>query len=372
MTNGNHRKTADGTGMRSSMTRILLLVLSAGAIGMAGADGMSVRRPRVGLADCCATNTVFSAPWACVDAVFSRGAIPLVLPRTTNEQAVADLVAGLDAVCVTRAPESRDAWERLLTAEANRQGVPVGAFDASGKETTGLDLAVLHPTALRPRKRFKQVAIPDYCLTNVCSVVARLNMAEALERAGFVAWALPFTADDGIVAEAMSGADALMVAGGWKGQDYPKRCAFEDRVIREALRLKLPISGICHGMQVVNKSLGGTLDETFQKKKEKDFLIAHRMPVRTPYTDNFHLADLTPGSRIAKVLGSHRAVINSSHSCCVGRVAEGLKVTARAQDGIVEAYEHETLPIMAFQFHPERMTYDARFVELIRVALSRR
>ena len=95
------------------------------------------------------------------------------------------------------------------------------------------------------------------------------------------------------------------------------------------------------------------------------------MPVRTPYTDNFHLADLESCSRIARVLGSGRVVVNSSHSkhsCVMGA---GLHVTARAQDGIVEAFEHETLPVMAFQFHPERMVFDRRFVELIRIALSR-
>jgi len=48
----------------------------------------------------------------------------------------------------------------------------------------------------------------------------------------------------------------------------------------------------------------------------------------------------------------------------------GLRVTGRALDGIVEAFEHESLPVMAFQFHPERMVYDVRFVSLLKEALS--
>ena len=41
-----------------------------------------------------------------------------------------------------------------------------------------------------------------------------------------------------------------------------------------------------------------------------------------------------------------------------------------ARSSMVEAFEHETLPVMGFQFHPERMTDDPKFVELLRVALS--
>ena len=105
-------------------------------------------------------------------------------------------------------------------------------------------------------------------------------------------------------------------------------------------------------------------------KPNKKPLIYHRMPEFRPSVDNFHLIDLDPGSRIAKALGSNRAVVNSSHSVRTLKPGIGLKVTARAPDGVIEALEHEDLPVMAFQFHPERMTYDARFIKLLRVSLS--
>ena len=85
---------------------------------------------------------------------------------------------------------------------------------------------------------------------------------------------------------------------------------------------------------------------------------------------NYHTADLVEGSRFARIMGETRVMINSYHTMRSVKMAEGLKVTARSSDGVVEAFEHETLPIMAFQFHPERMTEDPRFVELMRVALS--
>lgn len=216
----------------------------------------------------------------------------------------------------------------------------------------------------------KLVAIPDYCATNRY-VVMKPNMAAALEQAGFVSVVVPFTEDDVQLEAAMADADALMVAGGIGDlQDYWRRCAFEKRMIALALKRGIPICGVCHGSQVINVHFGGELAMTPQKAGETNFLIAHRMPVTVPYVDNFHLADLVPGSRIATVLGSTRAVINSSHSRRSFEMGKGLRVTARAPDGVVEAFEHETLPVMAFQFHPERMTYDRRFVELLRVALS--
>ena len=70
---------------------------------------------------------------------------------------------------------------------------------------------------------------------------------------------------------------------------------------------------------------------------------------------------------------------NSTHHQAVKDLAPGFHVTARSVEGIVEAYEHDTLPILATQFHPERLTgilWDDRtpdfrpwfeyFVELVR------
>ena len=450
----------------------------------------------VGLVDTCATNTLCSAPSAYAAAVYEAGAVPYVLPATTNAATIATLLDRVDMLVFcggedvepSRYGETnhanlgkvnlrRDAWEFALSDEAIRRQMPLlgicrgcqflnirfggtlwqdlpsektGAkvhrlkgeheitvkpgtclhklagptisvnsrhhqavkdvargFEVSAVSPDGVVEAIegtdypalgvqFHPemlftqrrrieflplfrgdfTTVNPAKRTaspkrRLVAIPDYCPTN-SQVVAKPNMVDALDKAGFVSVVIPFTDDDAKLESALEDADALMVAGGiGKLQDYPKRCAFEHRAIRIALRRGIPIAGVCHGSQIINTFFGGTLKLTPQMAdKDEDPLIRHRTPVTVPYVDNFHLADLEPGSRIARVLGSSRAVINSSHSNRSFKMGNGLKVTARAPDGVIEAFEHEDLPVTAFQFHPERMAFDARFIELLRVSLS--
>ena len=451
----------------------------------------------VGLVDTCATNTLCGVPAAYAAAVYAAGAVPYVLPATTNDASIAALLDRVDMLLFCGGEDfapvrygetnhaklgkvnlRRDAWEFALADEAIRRRIPLlgicrgcqflnirfggtlwqdlpsektgakvhrleGEHEITVKSETclseligakstsvnsrhhqavkdlakgfrisavspdgvveaieGTDYPALgvqfHPELLFVRKgrreflplfrgdfttvdparrtatpQRKLVAIPDYCPTNR-QVVAKPNMVDALEKAGFASVVIPFTDDDARLEAALADADALMVAGGIGNlQDYPRRCAFEHRAIRIALRRGIPISGVCHGSQVINTCFGGMLKLTPQMTdKDKDPLIRHRMPVTVPYVDNFHLADLAPGSRIARVLGQSRAVINSSHSNRSFEMGKGLKVTARAPDGVVEAFEHESLPVMAFQFHPERMTFDARFIELLRVSLS--
>lgn len=51
------------------------------------------------------------------------------------------------------------------------------------------------------------------------------------------------------------------------------------------------------------------------------------------------------------------AYVNSFHHQAIKDVASGFKIVAKADDGIIEAIEHETKPIYAVQFHPEAMSH---------------
>ncbi len=105
-----------------------------------------------------------------------------------------------------------------------------------------------------------------------------------------------------------------------------------------------PILGICRGSQILNVCFGGSLIQHL------DTADAHKGEI-----DLVHGAFATCESFLSRVYGE-RFNINSSHHQAARRLGEGLRVILRSQnDGVVEAFEHESLPIIGVQFHPERM-----------------
>lgn len=203
------------------------------------------------------------------------------------------------------------------------------------------------------------VAIPEYCATNVPLVTAKANLTECLTEFGVGAVIVP-EAPDAILESTLSRCDALLVGGGLKEQDLPRRVAFEHRMICLALKRGMPIVGICHGEQAINTYLGGELESVPRKG------IRHPRPA-SQEEDNFHVAEVLKGdSLVSRMFGEGELRINSSHTKCVGKVGKGLRITMRAADGTIEAFEHEKLPIFGFQFHPERLwKIDRKFGELI-------
>ena len=99
-----------------------------------------------------------------------------------------------------------------------------------------------------------------------------------------------------------------------------------------------PVFGFCRGIQLLNVYFGGTLRQQVDHHAENA-----RHEVRT-----------LPGSRMERLFGG-RFETNSWHHQAVGEAAPGLTATAWASDGVIEAVEHERLPVFAVQWHPERM-----------------
>ena len=210
------------------------------------------------------------------------------------------------------------------------------------------------------------VVIPDYLATNGV-VSADRSLTEALRDAGFLPFVLPETDQDS-VRRTLLQCDAVMIGGGAKEQDYVRRCAFEDMVISLAAERNLPIVGVCHGAQVINRHFGGTL-ETVPAKGGVVHQDAELFKRTTELAE--HDATVLPGdSLMARVFNAGTVRINSSHKKRCLKLADGFKVTAQAADGVIEAYEHVSRPIFGFQFHPEyHWQRDRRCLELLRQAL---
>jgi putative glutamine amidotransferase len=117
----------------------------------------------------------------------------------------------------------------------------------------------------------------------------------------------------------------------------PERDAFEIALVREARLRRIPLLGVCRGLQIANVALGGTLIED---------LSGHR--------DVTHTVKFGSGA-LRALIGVESAVTNSMHHQAVRHVAAGLIAVGHAPDGTIEALEarfgHPFF--FAVQWHPE-------------------
>ena len=230
-----------------------------------------------------------------------------------------------------------------------------------------LALALLAAGCQTAAPRVKVALIAEGCATNGF-IITRHTISDAISAAGFLPVVLPRIADTNLLAAAMGQADALVLTGSLPGNDYPVRVAFEHMLMRMALDHGLPVVGFCHGHQAINTYFGGKIGRI---PPDLTPAIVHHGK-ESPYVkDCFHMVNVKPGSRFAEGLGATRFEVNTSHRFHVTELGEGLEVTARADDGVIEAVEHRTLPVTGFQFHPERLfRRDPRYLRIIRDALE--
>ena len=124
------------------------------------------------------------------------------------------------------------------------------------------------------------------------------------------------------------------------------RDAAEIALVEAFLKAGKPIFGICRGHQLLNVIFGGTLVQHLPNAIEHSTVLAGR--------DIVHEVIAQKGS-IAEKLYGESFTVNSWHHQAVQDLADGFFVTLRADDDVIEGYEHEKLPVFGVQWHPERM-----------------
>ena len=117
--------------------------------------------------------------------------------------------------------------------------------------------------------------------------------------------------------------------------DYEDELDF--RLIEVFNKLNKPILGVCSGLQSLNVFFGGTLKQHIENHTSENGLIKHNITVEK-------------NSFLYSLYGE-KSLVNTIHHQAINKVADGFKVTAIAEDGIIEAIENGKL--IGIQWHPE-------------------
>ena len=163
--------------------------------------------------------------------------------------------------------------------------------------------------------------------------------------------------------------DGLIFSGGgdispalYDGPDHPtvyavdhERDQFEIALAKAVLHRTMPVLGICRGMQLLNVATGGDL-----VAHVPDYYgdrIAHRLD--HPRCPIGHRVTLNPQTRLAQWVQATAIDVVSWHHQAVKTIAPTWATVAQAEDGLVEALEHQQHPWMiAVQWHPELSLQD--------------
>ena len=201
---------------------------------------------------------------------------------------------------------------------------------------------------------------------------AECRLAEAyyksVARAGGVPVALPPLADTAAIAAALDRLDGLLLSGGadinplFCGEEpqpalrsiNSERDAAELLTVRLACNRRLPLLGICRGVQTLAVALGGSVAQDISTTAT----VKHSQDADR--SEPTHSVTLAGGSTLASIYGTDRLLVNSFHHQAVADCGPLLRVAATAADGTVEAVESADFkPILGVQWHPECMAEGA-------------
>jgi putative glutamine amidotransferase len=211
-----------------------------------------------------------------------------------------------------------------------------------------------------------------------------------------LAGAVPLTLSrvEGTIDDQLDVVDAVVIGGGRDiephryghephellGKADPHRDEFELELVRRVIERRLPLLGMCRGIQVLNVALGGTLVQDLSLRLEWESHPTDRGWHRWAAVEHASLHDhadvpdhprhhmtVEPGSLLHDALGVELVEIDSFHHQAIDAVAPGLRVTGRAEDGVVEVIEHEERDryVLGAQFElQEEWRVDERFLAI--------
>ena len=201
----------------------------------------------------------------------------------------------------------------------------------------------------------------------------------ALSSAGAIPVLIPLGLPDEALTALLERLDGVLFTGG--GDVHPERYGSQphplvdgvdsdrDRVeihlLEQTVNAGLPFLGICRGLQVINVALGGTLYEDILDQRPN--ALRHQWFPEMARDHLAHPVQIESDSRLAAILDHADVRVNSLHHQGILRLADGLKATAHAPDGVIEAFELKDHPFgLAVQWHPEALQAHAPMRQIFR------
>ncbi len=228
------------------------------------------------------------------------------------------------------------------------------------------------------------------CLFGLNDVPFNMSLStdiQAIEQAGGVPIIIPQTEDEDSMRNILSRLDGIVFAGGndihpkFYGEEvnynkglfgtldnlnaedasvFAKTVIERDRMEIALMKIalektSLPILGICRGSQIMNVALDGSLYQDLDECYDGGELLGHVSLEK--WSSHVHDIIIEDGSLVHKIFDEKRINVNSIHHQAIRHLGDGLKVTAKAADGIVEAIEYDDASrfVLGVQWHPEML-----------------
>ena len=188
--------------------------------------------------------------------------------------------------------------------------------------------------------------------------------ADAVRAAGGLPLPVPCV-DPALARDYLALCDGLLLAGGdfdipperygevrrpACGPARPERTAFEEAMAVAALEARMPVLGVCGGMQLLAVVRGGALHQHLPD----DLGVSHEQA--PPKDVPSHEVEVAPGTLLGRLVGQCSLSVNSTHHQAVSRPGDGMVVCGRSPDGVIEAVELPGHPFaLGVQWHPEAL-----------------
>ncbi len=189
--------------------------------------------------------------------------------------------------------------------------------------------------------------------------------ANMLLRAGALPVLLPRTTDEETVCALLDNIDGLLLAGGGDvlpsrfGEEAIPACGKPDEVrdefelllLKHAFERRMPVFGICRGVQMIAVALGATL---FQDIESQLGIPRIQHYQEMPHDDAVHVVRFKEGGLFERITGTSVMPTNSMHHQSIKEAGDRVRIEGITMDGIVEAISAvDNDAVFGVQFHPE-------------------